>query len=183
MGKLTGEQISAFLTVATSYWENISHKKLMKDVQRESKSFSNNTFNQWHTPIQSILHTQRGLQSWEFTHKDEWRSQPCFPWVGLTLSSLDSSSHTSPSTSSMVALLRKTKRKTLKFLFPPQDIVWERNMYTLTLQTVIFSIDIPSGQHSMFWDIVMETHTSSWPHWRSLSIRICESQTQRLLFN
>lgn len=53
-----------------------------------------------------------GLCSRKFTQKNKWTINQCCSWVVLTLSSLDSNSHTSPSTSSMVALWgQKVKKK------------------------------------------------------------------------
>lgn len=70
-------------------------------------------FGRTHTHSYFIFRTQSSLLSCKFTYKDKWTSKQCFPWVVLTLSSLDSNSHTSPSTSSMVALLGQTKKKPL----------------------------------------------------------------------
>lgn len=88
-----------------------------------SHDFGNYKFTQWqsiffgrtHTPSYFIFILLSLLLSCEFTHKDKWTSKQCFPWVVLTLSSLDSNSHTSPSTSSMVALLGQTKKKAIKY--------------------------------------------------------------------
>lgn len=49
-------------------------------------------------------------ESCQLTHENKWTIRQCFSWVVLTLSSLDSNSHTSPSTSSMVALREETKQ-------------------------------------------------------------------------